>query len=898
MFKKHLSGLRGKMLLIAALSMLLIFTLLYFAARTVLLDGYSKLENNITLIQLNSAKNLLDEQAEQLSTTVRDNAHWDDLYKYMLSPNKAFIESSFNDATFANNKINALFIINENGDAVYKKGLDYQTGKPWHIPDNLTQAVSSGGILIDPAKNNHTGLLWTPEGICIVSAFDILTSNNSGPRHGTLVMVRLLDAPLIKHIEKFLDAKLSVETMRDDEISFISSELSKDKPVVMPLNDTQVAGFAILNTLDANTKLVLNTVNDRKIYQQGKSSITFLYWSLGLIGLLLASFSWFLDKLVLTRLAHLNKNVKRIGESATMSGRVEALTGDDELSSLASGINGMLERLDDSQHELQFEKDRAQVTLAGIADAVITSDDNGNVLYMNKAAERLTGVDAAEAAGKTMQSLFHLMSEDKTTHINSVWLTDTTSNIEEVLLERADGQEFVISKSTSSLHDINGVLFGNVTVLHDVTMLRALSNQLSYQARYDSLTGLVNRYEFDRKTQATIEDSLTGNRVHCLAYIDLDKFKVVNDTCGHMAGDLLLKQLSAHIKSKVRNSDTLARLGGDEFAILLMGCTLDKAKEIVENVLRAVQEYRFTFEGKVFKVGASIGLTEISPSKALTISELLATVDSACYAAKSEGGNRINVYHPGDSHMKERINQLEWVSRINVGLEKNQFVLYMQPFKSLNNKEKHCELLIRMQGDNDTLYPPGAFLPAAERYHLMPQIDRWVVNEALSVIASRGAGFDYVCAINLSGQSLSQHGFLEYVVNKIEQHGVDTRRLCFEITETTVITNLDKARQFMHALRAVGCRFSLDDFGSGLSSFAYLKNLEVDFLKIDGMFVKSIVNNKIDHAMVESINNIGHVMGLQTIAEFAENADIIDMLKIIGVDYAQGYGVEMPKLFK
>ncbi|MEQ1767352.1 MAG: EAL domain-containing protein, partial [Methylotenera sp.] len=465
-----------------------------------------------------------------------------------------------------------------------------------------------------------------------------------------------------------------------------------------------------------------------------------------------------------------------------------------------------------------------------------------------------------------------------------------------MIIERADGTEFVIRKSASPLYDGDGNTFAIVTVLHDVTMLRRLSNQLSFQARHDQLTGLINRYEFDRKTQAAIDDAATENRIHCLAYIDLDQFKIVNDTCGHMAGDVLLKQLSNHIKAKVRSSDTLARLGGDEFALLLMGCDLDKAQEIIEGLLQVVREYRFTFDDKVFKVGASVGLTEISPNQNLDLSELLSTVDAACYSAKEEGGNRIHVYRSDDKDIKEHNNQLEWVSRIHLGLEKKQFVLYIQRMQSLTpGAELHCELLIRMQAMDGSYYPPGYFLPAAERYHLMPKIDRWVVGEALAIIAHKGAAFPYVCAINLSGQTLSEEGFLEYVLAQIKLHDVDTRRICFEITETSVIANLNKARQFMHALREVGCRFSLDDFGSGLSSFAYLKNLEVDFLKIDGMFVKAIVNNKIDRAMVESINNVGHVMGLHTIAEFAENDEIINMLKEIGVDYAQGYGVAKPE---
>lgn len=894
------NSLRTKMLLALALGMVLLFALIFIVARTELLKGYSKLEKDKTLIQVNSAISLLNEQPDQLSSVVRDYAHWDDLYQYMAKPTPAFIESSFADSIFANLKINAFFIIDSEGKALYKKAIDYSSEKPWHIPKMLEQAVSKGGALINPSVSSRSGFFWTPEGICIVSAFDILDTSAKKPRRGTLIMVRLLNKPLLQHIEKILNVNLAVEVLRKVKDNTVSRSLIRDGTAVVTLNNNQVAGFGLINTVGSNTKLVLNTVSDRKIFAQGQSSLMFLYKTSLLLAFLLAGFSWLLDKLVLARLEHLNENVSRIGESATTSGRVEELSGgNDEMVSLAHGINGMLERLDESQHALQFEKERAQVTLTSIADAVITSNVDGCIIYMNTAAERLTGINLNRASGQALKNLFHLMAEDKATAIDSSWLTDTTSTLDEVLLHRADGQQFIISKSASQLHDFNGVLFGTVTVLHDVTMLRALSNQLSYQARYDSLTGLANRYEFDCKAKAAIEDALTSDRVHCLAYIDLDKFKLVNDSCGHMAGDLFLKQLADHLKTKLRSADTLARLGGDEFALMLMGCSLLKAQEIVEDVLQTVQAYRFTYEGKVFKVGASIGLTEISAQQSLNLSELLATVDSACYAAKRDGGNRVNVHLAIDDDMKEYNSQLEWVSRINSGLENNRFVLYFQALQGSHaGAETHCELLVRMYDNTGTLYPPGAFLPSAERYHLMPQIDRWVLNEALSIIARKGEHATGVYAINLSGQSLSQEGFLEHTIQKIVEHQVNTRHICFEITETAIITNLDKARQFMIALRAIGCRFSLDDFGSSLSSFAYLKHLEVDFLKIDGLFVKSIANNKIDRAMVESINNVGHVMGLQTIAEFAENDAIIKILKEIGVDYVQGYGVAMPKLFK
>ncbi len=900
--KMKFIGLRAKLLLLIVVGILLLFTFLFFATKLFLQQGYSKLEHDKTLIQVSSAESLLKEQSDQLSSVTRDYSHWDDTYHFMETHDSDYVKSNLNNTTYGNLKINAIIIVNHKGEIVFKKGFDFASEQPWQIPQQLVQAASKGGVLVDPKHDDISGLFSTPEGVFVVSAFDVRDSEVTKERRGTLIMLRVLDKPLIAHIAKILGAKLDIQSSLNSNSVGMMQLPSKNTVEVKPVSNKLIVGYKTIEDISGTSNLILRVTDDREIFEQGKSSLSFIYWSALLVALLLAAFSWLTDALVLRRLEHLNRNVKRIGDLATPAGRIENLEGQDEIASLGHDINAMLERLDESQNALEFEKNRSQITLstlAGIADAVITCNALGQVVYMNAAAERLTGVLSSEADGRAVQALFHLMSEDKITTIDSDWITDCYSAIEEVILERADGIKFVITKSASPMYAQDGALFGYVTVLRDVTILRTLSNQLSYQARHDSLTGLINRYEFDRIALAAIDDATTENRVHSIAYMDLDQFKVVNDTCGHMAGDLLLRQLTDHLKAQVRSADTLARLGGDEFALLLMGCDLKKAREIVEGLLKAVQKYSFNHDGKVFKVGISIGLTEISPNQNLTLSELLGVADSACYAAKKDGGNHICAHLPDDSDMIERNTQLGWVSRIHLALEEKRFVLHIQRIKCLTTgDELHGELLIRMRGEDGVLYPPGLFLAAAERYHLMPKVDRWVVGEALSIIARKGATLPYMYSINLSGQTLSEDDFLEYVINQIKRYGVDASCICFEITETAVIANLNKARQFMHALRDIGCRFSLDDFGSGLSSFSYLKNLDVDFLKIDGMFVKTINNNKVDRAMVESINNLGHVMGLQTIAEFAETDDIIDMLREIGVDYAQGYGIAMPELFE
>ncbi len=904
----HFKGLRTKMVAVVAGGMLVLFATQFIAARTVLVKGYSQLELDKTLIQVRSAERLLADQTQQLDGIVSDWAEWDDTYQYMVEPKPDYIESNYGPEIFGHLKIKAIILVDVEGKPLFKKGFDVKSGQPWPIPEFIERAASKGGVLLKAGsdRSNVAGLFWTTEEIFIVSACDILPSDGQGLPNGRLIMLRSIDQSLVQHIEQVIDAHITIDNLANQQLS--ADRLAAAATILQqhggltarPLNEQEVAGYALIDNIGSPDKLIVRTVSDRRIFEQGKMSLIFLFWSMMLIALVLMAFSWLFDKLVLSRLALLSEKVKHVGDSATIAVRLQGLKGNDELTSLANSINGMLTRLDHTRYALHFEKERAQATLEGIADAVITSDEGGLVTYMNNTAERLTGITLGEASGKTLQSLIHFISEDKTAPVDSGWLTDPTSTIEEVILNRADGQEFVVRKSAAPLHDLHGNNFGAVTVLHDVTALRSLSQQLLFQAQHDTLTGLINRYEFDRIVNNAIADASTEKRTHCLAYLDLDQFKVVNDTCGHMAGDLLLRQIAAQLKDKIRSSDTLARLGGDEFAMLFMGCSIDKGYKLITDLLQVVQEFRFSFDNKVFKVSASVGLTGITPDHVHTLSELFYTVDAACYAAKEEGGNRIHVYYSDDNDLKQQHNsQLEWLSRINKGLENNQFVLYAQRMTALmEDDEQHLELLVRMKEDDGTLYPPGSFLPVAERYHLMPQIDRWVVREALSIMAGKGADCPYVYAINLSGQTLSDKGFLKYVIDQIGAYQVDTKRLCFEITETAVIANLDKARQFMRTLREMGCRFSLDDFGSGLSSFAYLKNLEVDFLKIDGMFVKAIVNSKIDRALVESINHVGHVMGLSTIAEFAENDAIIAMLKEIGVDYAQGYGVAKPELFQ
>ena len=446
-------------------------------------------------------------------------------------------------------------------------------------------------------------------------------------------------------------------------------------------------------------------------------------------------------------------------------------------------------------------------------------------------------------------------------------------------------------------------------VCRDVTEAHNLSQELSYQATHDSLTGLVNRRELEIRLARVLETARAEDSHHALCYLDLDQFKVINDTCGHVAGDELLRQLSEVLRSKVRHRDTLARLGGDEFGVLMEHCVLRQAERVADTLRKTVEEFRFSWENKTFSVGVSIGLVPVA-SDSESVASALSAADTACYVAKDQGRNRVHVYHPQDMELARRHGEMQWVARINQALEEDRFCLSAQPIRAISDIDPesaaselaadghgHYEVLLRMRDASGRMVPPGAFLPAAERYSLSVKLDRWVVEKIFSWLDEHPAQLEQLamCSINLSGHSIADEDFLQFVISSLDGTNVPAEKLCFEITETAAITNLVSATRFITALKGWGCHFALDDFGSGLSSFAYLKQLAVDFLKIDGVFVKDVVDDPINLAMVKSINDIGKVMGKRTIAEFVENDGILEKLREVGVDYAQGYRIGRPQ---
>jgi diguanylate cyclase (GGDEF)-like protein len=422
---------------------------------------------------------------------------------------------------------------------------------------------------------------------------------------------------------------------------------------------------------------------------------------------------------------------------------------------------------------------------------------------------------------------------------------------------------------------------------------------LAYQASHDALTGLINRREFEHRVERAITHARAQAATHALLYLDLDQFKVVNDTCGHAAGDELLQQLAQILLSSVRHRDTLGRLGGDEFGMLLENCPLDKAVEIANNLLSAIDNFRFTWSENIFTLGISIGVVPIDRST-IDIASTMSAADSACYIAKESGRNQVQIAHMGDRRLQERHGEMQWVARLNRAIEKDQFALYFQPIIPCANKSgtgRHVEILVRLIEDDGTIIAPGAFLPAAEKYNLVTNIDRWVIGHSLAWLAENTShdAAPTTLSINLSGQTIGSPDMLKFIIDQMDKTGAAPEQVIFEVTETAAIANITSATSFMLTLRGCGFRFSLDDFGSGLSSFTYLKKLPVDFLKIDGVFVRDILSDPVDYAMVKAISELGQLLGKEIIAEFVETRELADELRNMGVNYMQGYAYGKPQ---
>ncbi len=568
-----------------------------------------------------------------------------------------------------------------------------------------------------------------------------------------------------------------------------------------------------------------------------------------------------------------------------------------ELRQLNEALKDEIAERKRTEETLRASEKRYRILFDDNPSMYFTVDSEGTVLSVNRFGALQLGYTAAELVGTSF--LDRIQKQDADTakeFLDNVMRKPGQSHRGEIRKFRKDGTLLWVRATARATQGEDGE-WVILIVCEDVTEARELSEELSYQARHDALTGLVNRREFEVRLTQMLQSARADQSEHTLCYLDLDQFKVINDTCGHIAGDELLRQLGGILKGKIRRGDTLGRLGGDEFGILMAHCSLEQARRVTRILLDAIQNFRFAWQVKSFRIGASIGLVPITAAS-VSVASVLGMADVACYAAKDAGRNRIHVYHEADTELAKRHGEMQWVARINEALEQDRFRLAFQTIAPLKTGGgEHYELLIRMEDETGQIVAPGAFLPIAERYNLAATLDRWVIHTAFAWLATHPEHLQdlYLCSINLSGHSLGDEEFRRFVIDKFNEGQVPPEKICFEITETAAVANLSNAMDLIKVLKELGCRIALDDFGSGLSSFAYLKNLQVDFLKIDGMFVKDIDTDPVALAMVRSINEVGQVMGKRTIAEFVENDAILEKLREIGVDYAQGYGIGRPQ---
>ena len=553
---------------------------------------------------------------------------------------------------------------------------------------------------------------------------------------------------------------------------------------------------------------------------------------------------------------------------------------------------------------LSRSKRQAQYTLESISEGVITTDNQGRIDYMNRAAESMTGANRDNAAGHKLGELFSLIDEADRRPLGDpvercLSMRRRVNMGRRALLVSGDGEhEHSVEITASPVRGPANSISGTVVVFHDVSEIRGLTRQMSYQATHDALTGLINRREFERRLQEALDSAHAEEGVHIVFYMDLDRFKAVNDSCGHLAGDNMLREVATLIKDQVRDSDFVGRLGGDEFGTLLIGCPIDKARQIATDICNAVADYRFVWQDKIFNIGISIGLVEITHASA-ALQDIMSAADSACYVAKQRGRGQVHVYSARDVAIARERGDIQWLRQLQEALHESKFELAMQPILATGSGTESgpaAEVLIRMPDEHGRHSNSADFLRSAERYQLMPQIDRWVVNAALAAVNSGEIKLasQRSCAINISGQTLGDEGFLGFVVEALDHSGVSPSSICFEVTESAIASNVQHAQRFIEVLHGIGCEFALDDFGSGLGSFSSLKHLPVDYLKIDGTYTRNLASDQVNQEMVAAMIKLARTMEFRVVAEQVEEQEDFDWLRGVGIDFVQGNFVDPP----
>ncbi len=856
-------ALRKKTRLIFGMALTGLMGVLYAASSTILMNSLKEAETQYTHAAVAGVSSVFSQTEEDFSTRLADWSAWDDTYTFIQDANKNYIKSNLVPESLEVLKINLALYIQPSGKIVFGTGFDRVNQKYTVIPQALRTQLAPQSPLLQHSSTKSTleGIVLLPEGPMMISSRPIVTSEGKGPIRGTMIFGRLFDAAEIARMSKMARLPLSLyglnETMPAD-FQAVRDQLSPSNPIlVRPLSQKTIAGYALMLDIYGKPAVLVRVDVPRDIYHQGKKSLQYLVVALLVAGLIFT---------------------------------VVTLP--------------LLERLILFWHERQEKEQRYRAVVAQASEGIFLIDaDSKRFLESNAALQNLLGYTAQEVLELTLYDAIAAQPESINQDVQHIYTQKNHFTGEwRCLCKNNSLVDVEVSANLISYEERDALCI----VVRDITQrkraeqaLRESEKRLSWQASHDPLTQLVNRREFEQQIEQVVASAKTSDHQHALCYLDLDQFKIVNDTCGHGAGDQLLRQVSALFETGLRKTDILARLGGDEFGILLYQCPLEQAQQIANILREEVQQFRFRWQNKTFSISVSIGLVVID-ADTQSLASVLSAADAACYAAKNKGRNRVHIYQRNDRELAQQRGEMQWVSQIPKALEENRFRLYYQsiePITQTQTKAEHCEVLLRLE-DESKIVSPMAFIPAAERYNLMHLIDRWVISRLFAYLGQHYQDlqeYPRMYAVNLSGDSINDEQFVNFVQEQFALHCIPPTIICFEITETVAITNLAKAAQFISQLKNIGCRFALDDFGSGMSSFAYLKNLPVDYLKIDGVFIKDIVKDEIAASMVEAIARIASVMKIQTIAEFVENEATLSKLKSLGVDYAQGYGIAKPR---
>ncbi|MCU0565888.1 MAG: EAL domain-containing protein [Oculatellaceae cyanobacterium Prado106] len=903
-------------MLAVSLTLTSLVGLLYATTAHLITKGYAALEQQDMQHRLEQFLNAYQHQLADQSFYTLNQADLGEMLAFVDAPEQhlKFVNDSLMGDALIPAKVSVLLLLDGAGQVVYGGGFQKSAKQSGTV--HLEQFVQANPAIRQFASTRacHQGLVMLPKTPMLVVSCPISDRQLAEPIQGTFVTGQAFDQTAIR---QFADADwLNIQVHRLDvpSISIPANaqiaygQMTRQTPIAIhPKNQQTISGYVLLRDYQDRPALMVQVEMPRHIYQQGQQSLVYLAIALAAIGLAFAVSTQFLAERILHFWRKQQDSQARYRSVVAQASEGICLVDAETLQFLEANLafqtllgyrapeilhltlddvaldDGILKELQHSEGQLQSEIHQSEIHQSEIHQSEIHQSE----------------IHQSEIHQSEIQNKFQDGSGDRPRLIH------------EQRFRSRSGNWIDVEVSASLMQDSGRQVI--CLVVRDVTQrkqteaaLQESQQQLFWQARHDDLTHLVNRRGFEQCLELLIQDARVHHRQHSLCYFDLDQFKIINDTCGHRVGDELLRQVTALLKTKVRNSDVLARLGGDEFGLLLHHCPPEQGLRVADMLRQSLQNFRFVWQDKVFTISVSIGLVTLD-DQSPDLASVLSAADAACYVAKAKGRNRIHVYQPDDDELAQQQSEMQWVGRITKALEEERFCLYYQSIASTGTDPgsgEHYEVLLRLHDEAGHLVAPGVFLPSAERYNLMNDLDRWVIQTLFQTQGDRyrqcwqrsqQENYECLFAINLSGASINDDQFIGFLLEQFRRHHIPPQVICFEITETVAIANLSKALHFIQVFKQLGCRFALDDFGSGMSSFAYLKNLPVDYLKIDGSFVKDILKDPTHLAMVEAINQVGHVMGLQTIAEFVEDQGILEQLRAIGVDFAQGYGIAKPR---